>query len=195
MDKLFQLIEGCAQQNRAYQKLFYEQYHEHCLKTAYRYVDSFEQAVELTHFGFLRIFRKFGDLSIPDKDKAEDCLLKWISEMIIGVVVDNLKPELSKGIVSEGRSAIIGKPAAILGDPVIPDTRSMSEDLVFHSELITLVRELPPAYRMIFNLHIIDGYSHCEIARMLGISAKTSATYLKKARSDCYRSFLLYLKE
>ena len=52
-----------------------------------------------------------------------------------------------------------------------------------YKELIGLVRKLSPAYRVVFNLHVIDGYSHPEIAKMLGISVGTSKSNLAKAKA------------
>ena len=62
------------------------------------------------------------------------------------------------------------------------DNGQSSDNSLLYKELMCLVKELPPAYRMVFNLHVIEGYSHPEIAKMLGITTGTSKSNLSKAR-------------
>jgi len=64
-----------------------------------------------------------------------------------------------------------------------PDTSNGGENQLMYKELISLIKKLSPAYRVVFNLHVIDGYSHQEIAEMLGISVGTSKSNLAKARA------------
>jgi RNA polymerase sigma-70 factor (ECF subfamily) len=63
------------------------------------------------------------------------------------------------------------------------DDSRLSDNSLLFKELIRIIRELPPVYRMVFNLHVIEGYSHPEIAGMLGIMVGTSKSNLFKAKA------------
>jgi RNA polymerase sigma-70 factor (ECF subfamily) len=63
------------------------------------------------------------------------------------------------------------------------DEGQSSDNSLLYKELMIMVKGLPPAYRMVFNLHVIEGYSHPEIAKMLGITTGTSKSNLSKARA------------
>jgi RNA polymerase sigma-70 factor (ECF subfamily) len=68
------------------------------------------------------------------------------------------------------------------------DDGQSSDDSVLYKELIAMVKALPPAYRLVFNLHVIEGYSHPEIAKMLGITTGTSKSNLSKARAHLQKA-------
>ncbi len=59
-----------------------------------------------------------------------------------------------------------------------------ADNTLMYKELVLLVKKLSPAYRVVFNMHIIDGFSHQEIAKELGISVGTSKSNLSKAKAQ-----------
>ena len=63
-----------------------------------------------------------------------------------------------------------------------------ADQLLLYKELVILIKELPPAYRMVFNLYVIDGYTHNEIAGLLNIPAGTSKSSLSRARELLQKS-------
>lgn len=63
------------------------------------------------------------------------------------------------------------------------DHAENAEQKLLYKELIVQVKQLPPSYRVVFNMHVIDGYSHQEIADRLGITVGTSKSNLAKARA------------
>jgi RNA polymerase sigma-70 factor (ECF subfamily) len=63
-----------------------------------------------------------------------------------------------------------------------PDKSGTADQIILYKELITEIKKLPPSYRVVFNMYVIDGYSHHEIAEMLDISTGTSKSSLSKAR-------------
>jgi RNA polymerase sigma-70 factor (ECF subfamily) len=66
----------------------------------------------------------------------------------------------------------------------IEDQSSSAVESISYDELMAMVQRLSPSYRAVFNLHVIDGYTHDEIGKMLGISEGTSKSNLLKARSN-----------
>jgi RNA polymerase sigma factor (sigma-70 family) len=173
LEKLLHIINGCAQQDRQCQKLLYDQYYGLCLKISFRYVNTYEQAVEVTHDGFLKMFRNFSRFEVRDKDKVEMLLIGWIRRVVINAAIDYMRRE-----VNNHQNYPI--PEHVWEHK---DEGQSSDNSLLYKELITKVKELPPAYRMVFNLHVIEGYSHPEIAKMLGITTGTSKSNLSKARA------------
>lgn len=172
MEKLFQIISGCAIQDRRCQKILYEQYYGTCLKIAYRYMDTYEQAVEVTNDGFVKIFRNFGRFEIRDPERMEIVMLGWMRRIMINAAIDYRRKEKNIPETSE----------LIPGGSDYKDDSRLSDNILLFKELICLTRELPPVYRLVFNLHVIEGYSHPEIAKMLGIMVGTSKSNLFKAK-------------
>lgn len=178
MEKLLHIISGCAQQDRQCQQMLYDQYYGLCLKIAFRYVNTYEQAVEVTHDGFLKMFRNFSRFEVRDKDKLEMLLIGWIRRIVINAAIDYMRREMN----NQQTHAI---PEHIWEHK---DDGQSSDNSLLYKELMCLVKELPPAYRMVFNLHVIEGYSHPEIAKMLGITTGTSKSNLSKARAHLQKA-------
>ena len=74
-------------------------------------------------------------------------------------------------------------PKPLVNEWLKADSSHDGDNQLMYKELVALIRKLSPAYRVVFNLHVIDGYSHQEIARILGISAGTSKSNLFKAKA------------
>jgi RNA polymerase sigma factor (sigma-70 family) len=165
LEKLIQIISGCAQQDRHAQKLLYDQYYGLCIKISFRYVNTYEQATEVVHDAFLKMFRNFNRFEVRDKEKVEMLLIGWIRRVVINAAIDYMRREINN-----------------------TQNYPIPEHVWEHKELIALVKELPPAYRMVFNLHVIEGYSHPEIAKMLGITTGTSKSNLSKARAHLQKA-------
>ena len=131
-----------------------------------RYAGDREEAVEILNEGFMKIFenlRKF-DLSLPFKP--------WFRRVLVNCAINNFKWKQRKF-----REEKI--------DQVPEDTGS--EDIlsgISYQEIIDMIQKLSPAYRTVFNLYVIEGYKHEEIADMLGISVGASKSNLSKAKAN-----------
>jgi RNA polymerase sigma factor (sigma-70 family) len=178
LEKLVHIITGCAQQDRQCQQMLYDQYYGLCLKIAFRYVNTYEQAVEVVHDGFLKMFRNFSRFEVRDKDKIEMLLIGWIRRVVINAAIDYMRREMNN-------QQTYPIPEHIWEHK---DDGQSSDNSLLYKELMILVKELPPAYRMVFNLHVIEGYSHPEIAKMLGITTGTSKSNLSKARAHLQKA-------
>lgn len=178
MEKLLHIIEGCARQDRQSQKQMYDQYYGLCLKIAFRYVNTYEQATEVTHDAFLKMFRNFNRFEVRDKEKVEMLLIGWIRRVVINAAIDYMRKEMNN-------TQSYPIPEHIWEHK---DDGQSSDNSVLYKELIALVKELPPAYRLVFNLHVIEGYSHPEIGKMLGITTGTSKSNLSKARAHLQKA-------
>jgi RNA polymerase sigma factor (sigma-70 family) len=160
---------------RQWQKAFFEAHYHLLLKVAFRYVSTYEQAVEMTHHGFIQLFNELARLKIGQDAKFKDGLSAWVKRMFIMMLVDKI------------RSA----PNLYIPRPIPEDIwqeRGHQENLeseMIYREVIKILKGLPVTLRLIFNLHVIDGFSHEEIAKMLRITAKDSKHQLLEAKKYC----------
>ncbi len=173
LEKLLDIIAGCAIQDRKSQQVLYERFYGACLKTVFRYVDLYEQAVEVTNDGFVKMFRSFGRFEIRDREKIEIVLMGWMRRIMINTAIDFRRRQKHLPETYQMQQSAWD----------YEDKGQTSDMNTKYKELINMIRELPPAYKLVVNLHMIEGYSHQEIAKMLGITVGTSKSNLFKARA------------
>lgn len=173
MTDIVTIIKGCAENDARCQKVLYDKYLGFALKTAFRYVHSYDNAAHAANDAFIKMFRAFKTYEIRDKNNVEAMLMGWMKRIVINTSIDFM---LRESLVPEH----IALPEEAWGKK---DTGATGENNIAYKELISLIRKLSPAYRVVFNLHVIDGYTHPEIAKMLGISVGTSKSNLAKAKT------------
>lgn len=154
----------------------YEHYRGFALKVVFRYIYQYDKAIDIVNEGFVKLLTNFDRFEITDSDddtSATKKLMAWLKKILVNTCIDELR-----------RSAMIPETGNI-PDYVwdIPDNRHNADELLLYKELIVLIKQLPPTYRMVFNLFVIDGFSHAEIAEMLNIPVGTSKANLARARA------------
>ena len=161
-----------------WQILLFEAHYSTLLKVAFRYVSTYEQAVEMTYHGFIKIFNKVTRVKITQDVRFKGGLSALVKRIFIITLVDKIKSELNLHI-----------PRPIPEDVWHePGSQENLESEIIYIELIKVLKGLPVTYRLVFNLHVIDGFSHAEIAKMLRITVKDSKYNLLEAKKYCYRS-------
>lgn len=178
MQNLLQIIEGCYRHDRQSQRSFYERYYPYLLRIAYRYLDSYEEAVELTNDTFLRIFRNFSQFRQVGKNNADLYLTEWVKTNIMDAIIQNIKAKIGSCQADYIRESFPVR------NQLFPETP------VLYGELVRTIRELPPVERATFNLHVIDQYPQDKIAKLLGKSPETISSFIQKARELCLKSFV-----
>ena len=173
MENITRIIQGCIQKDHKYQKIVYEQYRGYSLKIVFRYIYRYEQAIDVMNDGFVKLFNHF-DRFVPARDEEgnEKVLMAYLKRIMINTAIDELR---RKKLVPE----IGGIPEYVWEST---DKRHDADQLMLYKDIIILVKELPPQYRMVFNLYVIDGYNHLEIADLLQISPSASKSTLSRAR-------------
>ncbi|MCC6287695.1 MAG: sigma-70 family RNA polymerase sigma factor [Chitinophagaceae bacterium] len=172
--ELTNLIEGCVGNNEKCQKVFYEKYLGFVLKTVYRYVSSYESANEVSNDAFIKIFKSFVKFDYKNAVNPEMLLMAWMRRIIVNTAIDYLR-------VSQAQKRY--QPLAELNENHTEKVVVSSDEKVLYKELIELIKKLSPSYRAVFNMYVIDGYTHQEIAKTLGISVGTSKSNLARARA------------
>jgi len=158
------LIESCKRGNRISQQQLYNQYAAKMLALCRRYVPGSAEAEDILIRGFLTVFERIGQF------RNEGSFEGWIRRIMVNEALGFLRKQKSLFMYSEIEVAGI-------------EAGTSYTDSSLHTEdLLNLVASLPDGYRTVFNLYAIEGYSHKEIAEMLGISEATSKSQLSRAR-------------
>ena len=174
---LLNIIEGCKRQEAKSQKILYERFYGYALKIAYRYLYQYDLAVNVTNDGFVKVFRHIERFRPEVEGHPERLLMAWIKRIVINTAID----ELRKNNMTPEIGAI---PEWVWEKS---DSGQKADQHLMYKELISYVKSLPPMYRTVFNMFVIDGCTHFEIAATLGISPGTSRSNLSRARSILQR--------
>lgn len=174
MKNLLTIIKGCARKEHKYQEILYNHYFGFALKIVFRYLYRYEKAVDATNDGFIKLFRHFEKFN-PVKEVAdtENLLMGYIKRIMINTAID----ELRKGRMLP---EIGGIPEYVWEEQ--SSKEQDADQLLLYKDLITMVKQLPPQYRVVFNLYVIDGFNHHEIAAILKTAVGTSKSSLSRAR-------------
>lgn len=161
-----ELIAGCIKKDRRSQKELYRLYYGYAMRICLRYAKSKDEAVEMVNDGFMKVFMNMHRF---DRERSFNA---WISTIMINTSIDYYRHRIKQMEMEE-----------LNAKHEMEDSESILSHL-HYEELIKLVQKLSYAYRTVFNLFAIDGYSHEEIAEMLSISIGTSKSNLFKAREN-----------
>lgn len=158
------IINGCIRKDRSSQYLLYKEFYSYCMGICKRYVLNDLDAAEVLNSAFLKVFNHIEKYDTAKPFKA------WMGKIITNTAIDHYRANLrfaDHDDISEyehiGNGAVVYQQLA-------------------YNDLLNLVQQLSPAYRTVFNLYAVDGYSHEEIAELLNISTGTSKSNLFKAR-------------
>lgn len=172
LEELLSIMDGCLINDRKCQKVLYERYYGYALKIVFRYIYRYEKATDVVNDGFVKIFRSFKKFECAEKEHLEKIWMGWMKRIMINTAIDELRR-------SNMMPEIGGLPDNIWE---LQDKSQQADKNILYKELICQVKKLPPSYRVAFNMYVIDGFSHQEIAEKLGISVGTSKSNLAKAR-------------
>lgn len=159
-----ELIEGCKKGKRHCEREIFYRYAGRLLTVCRRYARHPMEAEDWLQDGFVRIFEKIGQFNYEGSFEG------WMRRVVINVALRHLQ-----------KADFRNSPADLSDDldvSVDPEVVSrLSEE-----NLLQLINKLPDGYKLVFNLHAIEGFSHQEIAVMLQIEESTSRSQLTKAR-------------
>jgi RNA polymerase sigma-70 factor (ECF subfamily) len=128
--------------------------------------------VDVVNDGFIKVFRNFNKFIYTDSENLEMIFMGWMRRIMINTAIDMLR-----------KDNLLPEIGSITENVWMEEDKSQSSDqALLYKELISEVKKLPPSYRAVFNMYVVDGYTHQEIATQLGISVGTSKSNLSKAR-------------
>ncbi|MFN3555183.1 MAG: RNA polymerase sigma factor [Bacteroidales bacterium] len=163
MDKLDHIILGCQKNQRQSQAELYKMFSSRMYAVCLRYTSSRDDAQDVLQEGFVKIFENIANF------KAQGSFEGWMKRIFVNLALDKFRSRISMLSLDEfTEEEAHNQPSAL---------DNMSE-----KEILEVVRQLPDQYRLVFNLYVMEGHSHQEIASMLGISESTSRSNLARAK-------------
>lgn len=158
------LIQACIKEKRNAQKQLYDLYSPKMYYVCLRYARHELEAQDMLQDGFVKVFDKIASF------KSNGSFEGWIRRIIVNTSLNHCRKRSFKqeqiGIEDYQDKVVNSKAISLLSE----------------KELLALIQQLPDGYRMVFNLYVIEGYSHKEIGEMLDITESTSRSQLAKAR-------------
>ena len=161
-----QIIEKCSKGNQKAQKAFYYQYIDLLYSTINRYVKDSATVDDLLFQAMMKIFTKFEDFTYIN----EKALVGWLKKIAVNEALMHLRADFRTLYKIEEISEI-------------ENINLVEADNLNEKDLLETIEMLPAGYRTVFLLHVVEGYSHKEIAEQLGIAEGTSRSQFFKARS------------
>ena len=159
-----QFVAALIRGDRAAQKVLYETYYGPLMSVCQRYAGSEDEAMDLLHESFIKIFRKIG------RYESGTALLAWMRRLTVNTAIDQYRRNARR------RTEDLDQAYNLSSDA--PDVFAQFGA----REILAAVQRLSPTYRTIFNLYVVEGYSHREISERLQITESTSRSNLVKAR-------------
>ena len=149
------------------QGALYKLFHADMLKVCYNYLPNRELAKEAFNLGFLKVFKSIQNFEFEKGD-----LGGWIRKIMIFTSIDLLRKELKFNtleIIEKIENEITISPTIL--------------EKLFFEDILQKIKQLPQATQLVFNLSVIDGFTHKEISEKLNISEGTSRWHLAEAKS------------
>lgn len=154
--------------------MLYQWLFDYAMKISYRYIHQQEEAEELVHEAFIKLYKNINRFEINRAGDTEALLKGWFKRIIVNTCIDQLR-KVQLNIISMDNGSEHEK---------ISDQQESGLDKLAYDEIIEAIRQLTPVYRTVFNLFVIEGYSHDEIAQTLKISVGASKSNLSKAKGN-----------
>jgi RNA polymerase sigma factor (sigma-70 family) len=169
------LINGCIEGNRRMQEELYNRFSGRMYAVCLRYAGNGEEAQDILQDGFIKVYKKL------DSFRGEGSFEGWVRRIFVNTAIEHFRRKKYLSPVTEKEeNTIEGKYTSVLDEMAAKD-------------IMALVQELSPGYRTVFNMYVVEGYSHKEIATMLGISEGTSKSQLSRAKvilQDMVKQFI-----
>lgn len=165
-ENLQNIIKGCRRSDRQSQHELYKLYYAYGMSIGIRYVKNEDEAIHLLNDTFMKVFTR-----ISKYDSNYD-FKPWFRKIVVNTAIDYMKKQKRLQMKTQIEEA---------------NNVSTREDIlsrIGYKELVKLVQSLSAAYRTVFNMYVIDGYKHDEIAKKLNITVGTSKSNLSKARAQ-----------
>lgn len=160
-----ELLSLSMRGDRKSQEKLYRQFYGFAMSVCVRYTKNREEAVEIVNDGFMKVFTKGDQFDSKYPFKA------WFRRIIVNTALDFYRSQQKYYYHENIEEAY---------EVSSQDSSPLSQ--LNHEELIELIQKLPTGYKMVFNLFVIDGFSHEEISNQLGISVGTSKSNLSRGR-------------
>ena len=167
------LINRCLRKEAKAQERFYKRFAPKMYGVCLRFAKNQMEADDILQEGFIKVFTNLKTY------RGEGSLEGWIRRTIVNTAINLYK-----------KNAKYTRDIEIEKAEVVQNNDEGALDKISVQELLMLIRDLPTGYRMVFNLNVIEGYTHKEISQLLDISENTSKSQLSRARQTLQKKVL-----
>ncbi|MBN8782686.1 MAG: RNA polymerase sigma factor [Terrimonas ferruginea] len=169
------LIRGCMEGDRRMQEEMYRRLSPRMYAVCLRYASNAEEAEDILQEGFIKVFKKL------DSYRGDGSFEGWVRRIFVNTAIEHFRrKKYLQPVTEKEENTIEGKYVSVL-------------DQLGEKDILELIKQLSPGYRTVFNMYVVEGYSHKEIGEMLGISEGTSKSQLSRAKvilQDMVRNFI-----
>ncbi|MEO9211350.1 MAG: RNA polymerase sigma factor, partial [Ginsengibacter sp.] len=158
------LIKGCINGDRQMQKLLYQQFSSKMYGICLRYSENTEDANDILQEGFIKVYKNLG------KFRSEGSFEGWLRRIFVNTSIEHFRKKVKFYNVTE------------VQENTIEDNNIDALDSLATKDIMNMINQLSPGYKAVFNMHVIEGYSHKEIADILGITEGTSKSQLARSK-------------
>lgn len=157
------ILDGCLKKRRNSQRKLYEHFYGYALNICLRYAGNREDAVEILNDSFLKVF------SHLDRYDPEQAFKSWLRRIVVNTAIDHHRKNHRYNANTDLETVEMAEEESY-------PTLNPNEDI------LPLIQQLSPQYRTVFNLYVMEGYDHKEIAETLNITVNTSRSNLMRAK-------------
>jgi len=161
-----ELLGRCRAGERKAQELLYNQLASKMLGVCMRYTNNRTEAEDMLQNGFIKVFKNINDY------RGEGAFEGWVRRIMVHTSIEYYRKHYR-----------IIQPMDIANAGIEPAVEATAITNLDVKDLMNVIQQLTPGYRMVFNLYAIEGYSHKEVAAMMGITEGTSKSQLSRART------------
>ena len=171
MNSEAELIQRCKENDRAAQQVIFKKYSSKMLGICLRYSKNMEDAKDIMHDGFVKVFTTIS------KFRSDSALETWMTRIFINTSISHLREKSKKY-----NHLSIDDAYTELAEEQTSDEEKSAVEKMDKEDALALVRKLPEKYQLIINMYAVEGMSHKDIAKTLGVSEGTSKSQLSRAR-------------
>lgn len=169
------LINGCIAGNRRMQEELYRRFSPRMYAVCLRYAGTAEEAQDILQEGFIKVFKKLATF------RGDGSFEGWVRRIFVNTAIEHFRrKKYLQPVTEKEENTMEGNYLSVLDD-------------LAERDIMGLVQQLSPGYRTVFNMYVVEGYTHKEIGDMLGISEGTSKSQLSRAKvilQDLVKNFL-----
>ena len=178
-DELNFHIRACASNDRLSQKKIYVSFYGYAKTICDQYTSNHEDTVEILNDGFLKIFKEMHRFK-PAYTNTTNSFKGWLRKIMIYTAIDHFRKSHKQRLTGNIENEMLHLP--VVGEDVF--------DQISYEEVRKAIQQLTPSYRLTFNLFVIEGYTHEEISKQLGISVGASKSNLARSRKQMQKLLL-----
>jgi RNA polymerase sigma factor (sigma-70 family) len=158
------LIQGCLSGNRRMQEELYRRFSPKMYAVCLRYAGKADDAEDILQEGFIKVYKNL------DKFRGDGSFEGWVRRIFVNTAIEHFRRKTHLQPIGETE------------DNTLEAKVVSAADTLAEKDLLKIIQQLSPGYRTVFNMYVVEGYSHKEVADALGISEGTSKSQLARAR-------------